>query len=224
MTSKKQDEYLAVAKRLKTRKYATIAKNVNRTRQAVHSALSKPEAKEKLLNTLAGVEEAQDSAFVAAVKALKLSTQLYSALELAGLAGFPKYPRAPQALQKACIPYRIRTGGVSLLVRFASTLPNTHELTARQIADLGGFHSYNWPNGILRRNGIPFLEVKPGGGRKRTSPLAQFAKTLPNSASLTAKQIADLGGFEHYKRPSVILKQCGIPFLQVKTGGARLDS
>lgn len=223
MISKKQEEYLAVAKRLKTRKYATIAKNVNRTRQAVHAALSKPEAKKKLLSTQNGVEEAQDTAFVAAVKALKLSTQLYSVQELAWRAGFPKYPRARQALQEAGIPFRTRTGGVSLLVRFAVKLPNTHKLTARQIADLSGFRGYNWPQGVLRRYGIPFLEVRRGGAQ-RSSPLADFAKTLPNSASLTARQIADLGGFEHYKRPSVILKQCGIPFLQVKPGGARLDS
>lgn len=168
MTTKKQDSYIAVAKKLRTKKYAKIAREVNRTRQAVHSALTKPEAQHKLQLMLRAQEEAQDRQFVQAVKALQLETRLYRPIELARLAGLPRYPRALVALQEAAIPHAAPRQGVphSDLVRFALTLPNTQELTARQIADLGGFHGFKSPSATLKRNGIPFRPGRPGGNTR----------------------------------------------------------
>lgn len=181
MTTKKQDSYIAIAKKLGTKKYAKIAKVVNRTRQAVHSALTKPEAQHKLQLMLSAQDEAQDRKFVEAVKALQLETRLYRPIELARLAGLPKYPRASLALQEAGIPHAKRRQGAphSELVRFALTLHNTHELTARLIADLGGFHSFKSPSATLKRHGIPFRPGRAGGkkgvkkGVKKKSRTAQ---------------------------------------------------
>jgi hypothetical protein len=177
MTTNTQQKYISIGTRLRTKKYAKIAKAAKRTRQAVHAALSKSKAKDKLISSLTAHEKSQDRAFAAAVSTLAVNTAFYQPRELARLVGMPGYPRALEALQEAGIPHaqpRLGAYTSSELVRFAQTLPNTHELTARQIADLGGF-TLKCPSRTLKRNGIAFLPGKAGGKR------GKGAKPYPTS-------------------------------------------
>lgn len=195
MTINPQKKYIEIGARLHTKNYAKIAKVAHRTRQAVQAALSQPDAQQVLQRKLKARDEEQDGVFVEAVKALKLETRLYRPIDLARLAGLPKYPRAFQALQEAGIPHAMPRQGAphSELVRFALTLPNTQELTARQIADMGGFHGFRSPSATLKRNGIPFRLGRPGGKkgvkkRDRTAqnrgkqPWQEFAQPYPTQS------------------------------------------
>lgn len=156
--------YLEIAKKLRTTKYAQIAKAARVSRQAVHTALVSSNSLQALEATLAQQNKELDEAFVRKVRSLGLNTTLYQPREIAHLAGRPGYPRAAQALLDAGIQFEpTRPGGSSSeLARFALTLPSTVDLTARQIADLGGFQGYKSPGQTLKRHGIAYRELQPG--------------------------------------------------------------
>ena len=97
----------------------------------------------------------------------------------------------------------------------------TKELRPSEIAKLTGFPYLRDTRATLESAGIPFCRTRQGRGafdREAPSELVQFAKSLPATAHLTAKEIARQGGFGWHVNPVMTLKRHGIPYRKGTSG------
>lgn len=150
----------------------------------------------------------------------------------------PTYPAIAKiaGVSRQAVESSLKNAGVDLLKRKRTAKENyarafiqavrglnrpTQNLRANEIAHLAGFPYLKDTKETLERAGIPFSHKRPSRRAldgETHSELVQFAKSLPATAHLTAKEIARQGGFGWHVNPVMTLKRHGIPYRKGTSG------